>query len=121
MSMIGKTPIAQKYGVKDLGWFFSQWVMQTVLPSYRLEYSIKSDVDGSALLEGTVFQENAPDSWVMPIPLVITFGGNQVARGTVLANGAQQSVNIRLPQKPESVELDPDQRVISDKTSTRKK
>ncbi len=116
-----RTAIAQKYGVKDLGWFFSQWVMQTALPSYRLEYSIKSDADGSALVEGTVFQENAPDNWVMPIPLVISFGGNQVARGTVLANGAQQPVSIRLPQKPESVELDPDRWVLSDKTSTRKK
>jgi hypothetical protein len=95
--------------------------MQTVLPSYRLEYSIKSEADGSARVEGTVFQENAPDNWVMPIPLVITFGGNQVARGTVLANGAQQPVSIRLPQKPESVELDPDHWVLSDKTSTRKK
>jgi len=116
-----RTPIAQQYGAKDLGWFFSQWVMQTVLPSYRLEYSIKSEADGSALVEGTVFQENAPDNWVMPIPLVITFGGNQAARGTVLANGAQQPVSIRLPQKPESVELDPDHWVLSDKTSTRKK
>jgi hypothetical protein len=116
-----RTPIAQKYGVKDLGWFFSQWVMQTVLPSYRLEYSIKSNADGSALIEGVVFQENAPDNWVMPIPLVIKFEGNQMARGTVLANGAQQPVSIRLPRKPESVELDPDHWVLSDKTSTRKK
>lgn len=116
-----RTPIAQKYGIKDLDWFFSQWVMQTALPSYRLEYSIKSNPDGSALIEGIVFQENAPDNWVMPLPLVIYFGGSQVARGTVLANGAQQSVSIRLPLKPESVELDPDHWVLSDKTSAKMK
>lgn len=116
-----RTPVAQKYGVKDLDWFFNQWVLQTALPSYRLEYSIKSNPDGSALVEGTVFQENAPENWAMPLPVVIKFGGNQVARGTVLANGAQQPVSIPLPQKPESVELDPDHWILSDKTSTRKK
>jgi hypothetical protein len=44
-----------------------------------------------------------------------------VGTGTVLANEAQQPVSIRLPQKPESVELGPDHWVLSDKTSTRKK
>jgi hypothetical protein len=50
-----RTPIAQKFGMKDLNWFFSQWIWQTVLPSYRLEYSIKDAPDGGALLQGTVF------------------------------------------------------------------
>jgi aminopeptidase N len=116
-----RTPIAQKYGVKDLSWFFSQWVNQTALPSYRLEYSIQGNPDGSASVEGTVFQENAPKDWAMPLPLLIKFQGNQVARGTVLALGPQNPVAIRLPQKPESVELDPEHWVLSDKTSTKKK
>lgn len=116
-----RTPIAQKYGIKGLGWFFSQWVWQTALPSYRLEYLIENNPDGTALVRGTLFQENAPENWAMPLPLVFKFAGNQVARGTVLAMGAQQPVNIRLPKKPESVELDPDHWVLSDKTSTKKK
>jgi hypothetical protein len=116
-----RTPLAQKYGAKDLDWFFSQWVRQTALPSYRFEYSIQSNPDGSASVEGTVFQENAPKDWVMPLPLSIKFQGNQVARGTVLALGPQNPVTIRLPQKPESVELDPEHWVLSDKTTTKKK
>jgi hypothetical protein len=116
-----RTPLAQKYGVKDLRWFFTQWVMQTALPSYRLEYSIQDNPDGSAMVQGTIFQENAPDNWAMPLPVVVKFQGNQMARGTVIAMGSQQPVNIRLPQKPESVELDPDHWVLSDKTTTKKK
>jgi hypothetical protein len=95
--------------------------MQTALPMYRLEYSIQNNSDGSATVQGTVFQENAPENWAMPLPLVFKFSGNQVARGTVLANGPQQPVSIRLPQKPESVELDPEHWVLSEKTTTRKK
>jgi hypothetical protein len=116
-----RTPVAQKYGVKDLHWFFSQWVMQTALPTYRLEYSIQNNPDGSATVQGTVFQENAPENWAMPLPLMFKFSGNQVARGTILANGPQQPVTIRLPQKPESVELDPEHWVLSEKTTTKKK
>ncbi len=46
--------------------------------------------------------------------------GDQVASGTILARGPQQPVNIVLPGKPESVGLDPDFWVLSEKTSTRK-
>ncbi len=115
-----RTPVAKKYGLKDLRWFFSQWVYQTALPSYRLNYSIVENQDGTANISGTVFQENAPSSWGMPIPLVIKFPGGQMARGTVLANGPQNPVNIQLPKKPESVELDPDHWVLSEKTLTKK-
>lgn len=115
-----RTPIAKKYGIKDLNWFFSQWVWQTALPSYRLEYSIVDQPDGKALVKGTVFQENAPDDWAMPLPVVLKFGENQWASGTILAHGPQQPINIMLPRKPESVELDPDFWVLSEKTSTKK-
>jgi aminopeptidase N len=32
-----RTPVARKYGLKDLNWFFKQWVYETGLPSYKLE------------------------------------------------------------------------------------
>jgi aminopeptidase N len=115
-----RTPIAQKYGVTNLNWFFKQWVWQTHLPSYRLEYTTTSQPDGKVLVSGTLFQDGAPEDWVMPLPLVFKFGGNQTARGTILAHGAKQAVSIPLPMKPESVELDPDMWVLSEKTSTKK-
>jgi aminopeptidase N len=106
--------------MKDLNWFFSQWVWQKALPSYRLEYSLQNAPDGGTLLQGTVFQENAPEAWGMPLPLVIKFSGDHIARTVVLALGPQHAVTIRLPRKPESVELDPDHWILSDKTSTQK-
>ena len=35
-----KTPIAQKYKLTDLNWFFNQWVYESGLPSYQLEYQM---------------------------------------------------------------------------------
>ena len=54
----------------------------------------------------------------MPIPLVLHFPGNKIARGTVAVTGAQSPVSIDLPQKPEKVEIDPELWVLSEKTTT---
>jgi peptidase M1-like protein len=115
-----RTPIAQKYGLTDLNWFFRQWVWQTALPGYRLYYTIDSQPDGKFVVKGNVFQDNAPEDWIMPLPLVIKFGGDKVGRGTILAKGPQQPVSITLPARPESIELDPELWVLSEKTSTKK-
>lgn len=116
-----KTAIAQKYQLKDLNWFFSQWVYQTAFPSYRLEYQIKDQPDGSVMLTGTVFQDNTPDNWFMPLPLYFDFGGNQGMAGTVHVYGKQTPVNIKLPRRPNKVELDPNDWILSEKTETRAK
>ncbi len=44
------TEIAKKYDLADLGWFFRQWVYSAELPSYRLEYHLEPQSDGSAIL-----------------------------------------------------------------------
>ena len=112
--------IGKQFGLKDLDWFFKQWVFEAKLPSYRMEYKIESGDNGQALLTGTIFQENAADDWFMPLPVVCKFG-NQIGRVTVYANGPQTAFRIPLPIKPSSVELDPDKWVLSEKTLTKKK
>ena len=116
-----RTPIAQKYGLTDLNWFFNQWVFQPGLPSYQLEYQIQDQSDGTAIVSGTVTQEHVPESWFMPLPLVMTFAGNQEARGTIHAQGTKTPFQIKLPMKPRKVELDPHNWILSEKTSTKAK
>jgi hypothetical protein len=116
-----RTPIAQKYQLTDLNWFFNQWVFQAGLPSYQLEYQIQDQPDGTAIVSGTVTQENVPETWFMPLPLVMTFAGNQEARGTIHAQGPKTPFQIKLPMKPRKVELDPHNWILSEKTSTRAK
>jgi hypothetical protein len=115
-----RTPIAQKYQKSDLNWFFRQWVYQSHHPTYRMEYKLASGEGGAVTVEGTVFQENAPDDWFMPLPLVFTFDGDRRARGTVAAIGARTPFSIKLPMAPKKVELDPDLWVLSLETTTKK-
>jgi hypothetical protein len=114
-----KTPIAKRYGAKNLDWFFQQWVYETHLPSYSLEYKFEPQPDGSLLLSGNIYQENVPEGFFMPLPVTLHFGGGKTAVGTVAALGPKAPFKIRLPAKPQKVELDPDSWVLSEKTSTR--
>jgi aminopeptidase N len=112
-----RTPIAQRYKLRDLNWFFSQWVYQTGLPSYKVEYRLQDTPDGKAVISGNVYQENVPETWFMPLPLVMNFGGNQWASGTVMAFGPKTPFEIKLPMKPRKVELDPTHWILSERTS----
>jgi len=114
-----QTSIARKYGLKDLNWFFEEWVYQTALPSYTLEYTMQDQPDGSVLVSGDVLQEGAPENWFMVLPLVFQFGGDKNATGTVHAYGPKTPFQIKLPSKPTKVELDPNKWILSEKTSTR--
>ncbi len=114
-----RSPIARKYGLKDLNWFFRQWVYQAHLPSYRLQYQLEGQPDGSVVVKGTVYQDNAPEDWFTPLPLVMRFGKDRVARGSVHALGPNTPFMLKVPARPDDVQLDPEEWVLSEKTSTK--
>ncbi|HQU84111.1 MAG TPA: hypothetical protein PKY59_13335, partial [Pyrinomonadaceae bacterium] len=111
-----KTPLAQRYNLKDLNWFFRQWVYETALPSYTMNYTLQDQPDGSCVFSGTMIQENAPESWAMILPVVFDLGENRMARSTVVAVGPKMQFSMKLPRRPQKVELDPQKWVLSEKT-----
>lgn len=115
-----RTPIARKYRLQDLDWFVRQWVHQTALPSYRLEYRFEPVAGGGVMVRGTLFQENAPDDWFMVLPLVFEFSGNRSARGTIHAQGPSTPVEVRLPEEPLKLKLDPERWVLSEKVTEKR-
>lgn len=116
-----RTPIAKKYQIPDLNWLFREMVYETALPSYEMQYQISDQPDGKAMISGTIVQSNAPDDWVMVLPVKFSFGNNQQASGTVIVQGPSTPFQIRLPMRPKSVELDPDHWILSERTSTKAK
>ncbi|UCF66233.1 MAG: hypothetical protein JSV80_10565, partial [Acidobacteriota bacterium] len=115
-----ESALGERYGFPDLNWFFRQWVYETYLPTYRLEYRLVGQKDGSVVVEGHVLQEDAPEYWLMPLPLVFGFGGDAIAHTTVIAHGPKAPFRLQLPRRPKKVELDPDHWVLSAETSTGK-
>ena len=115
-----KTPIARKYNITDLNWFFQQWAFQAEMPSYKMTYRFDLNPQGGVVLRGVVRQGNVPDNWFMPLPLVMEFSGKRIARGTVHAYGPETPFEIPLPEMPKKVRLDPDHWVLSSETSEKK-
>ena len=115
------SPIATKFGLRDLDWFFRQWVHGTGLPTYALEYELKPQTDGSLMLAGTIKQDNVPQDFMMVLPVILSFDANQEYRTTVRATGPSSTFELRLPSKPRKIELDPFSWVLSEKTTTRAK
>jgi hypothetical protein len=114
-----RSPLGQRYGIKDLNWFFKQWVLEKSVPNYSFDYRVESREGGGFTLRGTLLQENAPGDWFMPLPLLLEFSGNRVGRITVAARGTKTPIEVRLPEKPQRVRLDPDLWILSEKTSER--
>jgi hypothetical protein len=114
-----KSPIGQRYRISNLNWFFRQWVYQTGLPTYEMQYRIEDQPDGKVILSGNIVQDNVPDDWAMVLPVQISFGNNQFANGPVIAKGKSTPFQIRLPMRPKKVELDPQHWILSERTSTK--
>ena len=110
-----KTPIAKRFGIKDLNWFFQQWVYETHLPTYKLESVVEPQPDGSFAFTGNVLQENVPDNFFMPLPVALRFGDG-TAFVTVAALGPKTPFKFKLPKKPTKIEFDPTSWVLSEKT-----
>jgi hypothetical protein len=89
------------------------------MPSYQMSYTVQDQPDGKVLLSGTVTQQHVPADWFMVLPIVISFGGKQEARGTVHAFGPSGTFQIKLPARPQKVTLDPNHWIISQETSTK--
>ena len=114
-----KSPNGKRFGVDNLDWFFRQWVYQTALPTYEMQYRLEDTPDGKVMLTGNIIQNNAPEDWAMILPVSITFGNNQFANGSVLVVGKSKPFQIKLPMRPRKVELDPQHWILSAGTSTK--
>ncbi len=115
-----KTPIAKAFNLKNLDWFFQEWIYEAKLPSYRLEYSLEPGQNGQTVLNWTVVQDNAGPNWFMPLPVVLKFSGGKKANTVVYVKGPKTSSKMTLPEKPSSIELDPDYWILTEKTTTKK-
>ena len=114
------TAIGKKFQIKDLNWFFQEWVYGTGLPSYALDYDFLPQPNGSFVLEGTLYQGDVRAGWLMPLPLQLEFGKGRKALVVIWAHGPQAPVRLKMPEQPGKVELDPDHWVLSAKATTRR-
>jgi hypothetical protein len=113
-----KTPIAKKYGMTNLNWLFKQFVYESELPSYEMQYKVATEADGKVFLTGTITQKNAGENWVMVLPVRVGFGDKQ-GMGTVIVQGPSTPFKIPMPAAPSKVQLDPERWILAESISTK--
>ena len=103
-------------GTGKMDWFFNQWVYQTAVPSYRLEYSLTAAAGGTMLLEGRLTQSGVTDSFQMPVPIYADYSGKKGRICLVTMRGnATGKFSASLTTKPKQILLNVNHDVLSEK------
>ena len=107
--------IVEKAVGQSMEWFFNEWVYGTAVPTYTFSWTTAPDSSGqgvSARLR--VRQSDVPADFAMYVPVLFTFdqGGQALVR--ILVRGPTSEVQIKLPAKPATVELNPLESVLAD-------
>jgi hypothetical protein len=100
--------LVEKHAGRKLDWFFDQWVFDTGLPAYSVEFK----VEGSGTeftIDGTLTQTGVPDGFVMPIPIY----ADDALLGIVQAGESDGRFRFRHMKKPERIVIDPEMTVLT--------
>jgi len=90
-----------------LDWFFDQWVHDTGIPRYRLQWRAAGNADDGWHIEGSVEQSEVSDLFTMPVPLYARNGARWSRLGAVVVTGPRVSFRLPVAAPPDEVALDP--------------
>jgi hypothetical protein len=100
-------------GNARLDWFFSQWVFETGIPTYRLESAVTALKSGEFLLKGKIKQQNVSEDFMMPVEVFGRLGPNRVERlGRVVVAGNEATFRFKMKSKPQKITLDEDNQIL---------
>jgi hypothetical protein len=107
--------IVETHTGQDMGWFFSQWVDRSAIPTYRVAYTIAEAPNGQYLVRLRVRQEGVPDSFLMYVPISVELGNDQWVRVRKKVAGPVTEMELGpLPSKPKSVKFNDLDGVLAD-------
>jgi len=99
-------------GNKKLDWFFDEWVRETGVPHYKVEYQSRAR-NGEFFVTGTLHQGNVPDYFIESVPLYApTSGGKPTLLGTVIASGPETQFHFTAHTRPGKILIDPQATIL---------
>lgn len=98
---------------EDMGWFFSQWVYGTDVPTYKFRWTATPADGGQWRIHGRIEQSNVPATFRTPVFVRVAFGRDKFARQRVWVNGPVTEFDLPLsPLKPTDVAFNDLQSVL---------
>ena len=107
--------VTQAFG-EPMDWFFDQWVYGVDVPTYRpdLEVLRSGDPERPFVLRGTIRQEDVPEGFRMPVPILLRFDDRPPVARRVWVDADSTDVEIPLPAEPSDVEFNYHHGVLAD-------
>jgi hypothetical protein len=102
--------LSEKLHGKDLGWFFTEWIDTTGVPSLQADYVVFKTASGFRV-SGTLKQDR--DLFRMPVEIGVVTEGKGDTK-TVELNGKSTSFDINSFTMPQNVVIDPDNKLLRD-------
>lgn len=106
--------VVEKHVGMSMQWFFDEWVNGTAIPTYTLSWKAEPGTAGHYLLHLRVRQEDAPDAFIMPVPLRIMFADSSLAFVRVNVHGPSVEATLHVPAEPKRLELNPLESVLAE-------
>jgi hypothetical protein len=97
----------------SLDWFFEQWIAGTAIPSYRWSYGIQGDEKTGFRAIVRVQQEDVPETFRMPIPILFRYEDGSEEEFWGLIDRAQTELGFDLRGKPRDVLFAPNTAVLA--------
>ena len=106
------TPAMDLEGNHRLDWFFEEWVRDTGIPHYSVEFSTRPHGQ-QFLVTGKLKQDDVPDYFTEAVPLYATrTGGKPTLLGTVITTSPQTSFHFTSAFKPGKIVIDPQNTIL---------
>ena len=100
-------------GRKSLDWFYEGWINGTAIPHFELHAVKYTESPAGTVVTGAIYQKDAPDELVTPVPLYAVAGGRNVFLGRVFVDGPEAQFHLTAPRGTRKVILDPEQTLLA--------
>jgi Peptidase family M1 domain len=102
------TPAMDLEGGHSLGWFFDEWVKNTGVPRYAVQFETRVGKHGY-LVTGKIHQTEVDDLFTAAVPIYASRQGQKPERlGTVVTTGPDTSFRFSSRIRPARLLIDPD-------------
>jgi hypothetical protein len=93
--------------------WFDQWLCDNPRPTYTWSWQAAPGPDGQWQVTLRATQEDVPPGFVMPVPVVLSFGRDRTGRYTALMDAPEKTFTFAVPEKPTAIDFAPRHSVIA--------
>lgn len=93
--------------------WFDQWLCDNPRPTYTWGWEAAPTPDGQWQVTLRATQEDVPPGFVMPVPVLLSFGRDRAGRYTALMDAPEKTFTFAVPEKPTAIEFAPRHSVIA--------